>query len=318
MSTAVCQTDTCSRWVKTCVDIYTHEMFDGDKYSRRDAWGWIIANAAWKPHKTRHRAKIVQLDRGQLFVGRAFLAQAWGWSENQVRVFLDQLMAEKMITIASTDGRFANIATVVNYNLYQDNPKTSPKPESPPVEIPVEIPMECGSRADSPPVESPVDHQLITSRTPVDHHTVGKVTKDRKEVAVVGECVGAKVDWKGLQQQLTEAGGSAIADECNAPGLADVSRAIYWMNNGYDLHLDILPVIRIVALQKRRKPIVSWTYFEKALVEHKAERLRPMPAAGGAPSPAKAHQPKTPSIAGALALKFAAEAEAAKAEGTYR
>lgn len=276
-----CKGDTCSRWVKTCVDIYTHALFDGDKYSRRDAWGWIIANAAWKPHKARHRGKIIPLGRGQLFVGRAFLARAWGWSESQVRVFLEQLEAEKMIVISSTDGRFANVATVTNYGLYQDNPKTDATPVAPPVEKPADP----GLSADQQPEEPPVDRQFVASSSPVDRHTVGKDTKDRKiEDVVVARAMKSIVD---AAKPILKDGGLA-AGLCGTAG--EITK---WLKADCDLDADILPVIRSVVA--KGTIVTSWKFFSQAIVNARASRLAALPAPSDdrrmPPSP-RIHAPK--------------------------
>lgn len=112
-----------ARWFRVYVNIFDdHALFDGEPYSRVTAWMWLIANAAWKTKKINHKGKIIELQRGQVLVGRAFLAKKWLWSEKKVRTFLALLESDNMIEMGQSNGHFANIATICNYGKYQDVP----------------------------------------------------------------------------------------------------------------------------------------------------------------------------------------------------
>lgn len=111
---------------------HDHELFDGDEYSRRDAWGWLIANAMWKGAKVRVRGTVVDLKRGQICFSIRFLASKWGWSKSRVDRFLHQLAAENMIEMSGTvagqnaghsAGQSQNIITICNYGKFQAEPK---------------------------------------------------------------------------------------------------------------------------------------------------------------------------------------------------
>jgi len=92
------------------------------------AWFWIVAKACWKPTPYDINGKIVPLERGQLCVSRAQLADAWGWSPSAVERFLVRLETEQMIGRATGQGR--TIITVCNYGKYQDvEEKTGQAPE---------------------------------------------------------------------------------------------------------------------------------------------------------------------------------------------
>lgn len=113
-----------TRWFRVYVNIFDdYALFDGDPYSRVTAWMWLIANAAWKTKKINHKGKIIELQRGQVLVGRAFLAKKWKWSEKKVRTFLALLESDNMIEMGQSNGHFANIATICNYGKYQDVPR---------------------------------------------------------------------------------------------------------------------------------------------------------------------------------------------------
>lgn len=84
-----------------------HELFAGDEFSRRDAWAWLIAHAAWKPTKARIKGSSVELQRGDLSFSVRFLADKWGWSKSRVDRFLSALRSEGMIETRSKIGTLA-------------------------------------------------------------------------------------------------------------------------------------------------------------------------------------------------------------------
>jgi hypothetical protein len=103
--------------------IFDHAVFkDGRPYSQREAWLWLIANAAWRPMQVMVRngrsRELVSLDRGQLTYSRAFLRTAWSWtSEKMVRTFLARLRQEGMLDLQT--GQLQTIITVCNYSAFQ-------------------------------------------------------------------------------------------------------------------------------------------------------------------------------------------------------
>lgn len=113
-----------ARWIRVHVHIFDdHDAFDDEPYCRRTAWLWLIANAAWKTKRVRHKGKMIDLERGQVLIGRAFLAEKWKWSEQTVRTFIKFLVAENMLEINQSSGHYANVATICNYGKYQDVPQ---------------------------------------------------------------------------------------------------------------------------------------------------------------------------------------------------
>lgn len=127
------------RYIAAAVDLFHHPVFKGEPFDRRSAWLWLIAQAAWKDHKSFHKGKPLVLKRGQVIIGRAHLAKEWGWSEQSVRTFLANLCSLEMITISNqSDGHYANVATICNYDKYQSKadgrqPVAQPEPnQSPP------------------------------------------------------------------------------------------------------------------------------------------------------------------------------------------
>lgn len=112
-----------ARWVRTSVEMFDHPVFSGDPYTRRSAWLWLIAKAAWKTHRIRNKGTMMTIERGQCLAGLQFLADTWGWSVKKVRNFLDDLESENMIEKGKSKGHYANVITICNYRKYQDVPQ---------------------------------------------------------------------------------------------------------------------------------------------------------------------------------------------------
>jgi hypothetical protein len=101
--------------------VFDHPLFDGDRYSRRAAWLWLIAEAAWKPCTRRIAGRRVEVGRGQLVHSMRFIARAWLWSEASVRRFLHELEAENMLKISHDAG--VTQLTICKYDAYQAGPE---------------------------------------------------------------------------------------------------------------------------------------------------------------------------------------------------
>lgn len=104
------------------------DIFGNAEYSERDAWVWLIENAAWRETKARIKGSGVFLERGQMSFAQRFMAEKWGWSKSRVDRFLKRLCAEGMISICSKNGATAgqgsgqgqSVITICNYAQYQD------------------------------------------------------------------------------------------------------------------------------------------------------------------------------------------------------
>jgi hypothetical protein len=71
--------------------IFDHPMFDDDRpLSPREAWLWLISNAAWRPMQVMVRngrsQQLLNLERGQLSYSRSFLRKAWRWTSDNKNV----------------------------------------------------------------------------------------------------------------------------------------------------------------------------------------------------------------------------------------
>jgi hypothetical protein len=108
-----------ARWVRVSVEMLSHPALDHGPFDRRSAWLWLITNAALKDHKANHKGAAVDIKRGQVFAGRDYLAKVWRWSPQNVRTFLRFLASENMVEVNQSNGHYANVLTICNYEKYQ-------------------------------------------------------------------------------------------------------------------------------------------------------------------------------------------------------
>lgn len=98
--------------------IFDHPVLNSrEPFSRREAWLWLLSEAAWKPRSFRSQGKQIELKRGQLSHSVRFLADKWGWSKSAVGRFLDVLQTETMIEKESGTGQV--VITICNYDQFQ-------------------------------------------------------------------------------------------------------------------------------------------------------------------------------------------------------
>jgi hypothetical protein len=106
-------------------DIFGHPMFGDAPLTWREAWLWLIAKAAWQPHRIHVRngrsMGLVDLQRGQLSHSRSYMQKAWKWtSEKKVRTFLARLERDGMIAMQT--GQPQNVICICNYDAFQLRP----------------------------------------------------------------------------------------------------------------------------------------------------------------------------------------------------
>jgi quinol monooxygenase YgiN len=97
--------------------IWEHPSFADEPFTEREAWAWLVGEAAFKPRKKRVGNTVFDLRRGQAVMSIRFMAEAWQWHRNRVFRFLARLKTETMIDQQA--GRDATVITVCNYDKYQ-------------------------------------------------------------------------------------------------------------------------------------------------------------------------------------------------------
>jgi hypothetical protein len=104
--------------------IFQHRIFANEPYTEREAWLWLIGEAAWKPKRVRTPHGMISVERAQLVHSQRFLATKWRWDRSRVRRFLSLLESEGMVTQQrpSNDPAMAHETTrltICNYDKYQ-------------------------------------------------------------------------------------------------------------------------------------------------------------------------------------------------------
>ena len=75
-------------------------VFQDQPFSEREAWLWLLENAAWKDQCRRLKQFTVPENRGQVAASSRYLADAWKWPEPRVRRFRDRLIKAGKISVA--------------------------------------------------------------------------------------------------------------------------------------------------------------------------------------------------------------------------
>ena len=88
--------------------VYDHHIFDGDEFSRRDAWLWLISKAAFVERRQTIRNKVVSIARGEAIHSIRELAKTWRWGEKKVRNF-PELCSKRTKFPAAFTAQFAKI-----------------------------------------------------------------------------------------------------------------------------------------------------------------------------------------------------------------
>lgn len=108
-----------------------------EPFTRRQAWIWMLEQAAWKPVQVYVEGAVVALERGQLSHSTRFLADAWGWDRSRVRRLLAHVSRMNMARVETDPGQ--TVITICNYKEIsgrdrnidplptQDRPSTDPK-----------------------------------------------------------------------------------------------------------------------------------------------------------------------------------------------
>jgi hypothetical protein len=102
---------------------FDHPEFAAEPFTEREAWAWLIAHAAYKPHARKVGHVTVNLERGQFAGSIRFMAEKWQWSKSRVDRFLARLRERD--SIGTESGTGVMVVTICNYDAYQPSHKVS-------------------------------------------------------------------------------------------------------------------------------------------------------------------------------------------------
>lgn len=97
--------------------IWTDPDFKDEPFTEREAFMWLVSEAAWKERKKRGAYGPVVLKRGELCHSVRFMGNAWGWSKSRVARFLNKLKNRDIIRDTKRDSE--QIYYISNYNKFQ-------------------------------------------------------------------------------------------------------------------------------------------------------------------------------------------------------
>lgn len=92
-------------------------LFRGEPFNRRDAFLWLVEQAAFRRMPVMVSGKEIVLERGQLTYSTRYLAKAWKWDEKRVRRWLATAAASQKIAASTAAGQ--TLITICNYDDFQ-------------------------------------------------------------------------------------------------------------------------------------------------------------------------------------------------------
>lgn len=226
--------------------IWEHPEFADEPFTEREAWQWLICEAAFKARKKRIGATVFDLERGQLACSLRFMAEAWQWKKDKVARFLKRLETATMIATAPRHD--ATVITVCKYDRYQR------------VSLPAiqenATPDETRTRQERDKLENTKNTEVIDDAVaPRGSLVAPEAIKLTEKLLVI--CGHDSKFWP--------------------PGwIGAPMRVQAWLTQGWDPGIIVVAVQKVVA-KARGRPINSVQFFENAIAEEVARQAAPLP-----------------------------------------
>lgn len=109
-------------WVKIHREITNHEIWGDKPFAKGQAWLDLILLANYTDRTVLLGNSKETVRRGSLITSELKLMERWGWGRKKVRLFLNFLETEKMITIKRASK--GTTITLVKYGIYQVSEKS--------------------------------------------------------------------------------------------------------------------------------------------------------------------------------------------------
>lgn len=111
-----------SGWIKLHRKIKEHWIWQEKPFDKRSAWLDLIMMVNHQDNKVLNGRSLIEVERGSCITSEVKLSERWGWSRKKVRIFLEVLQSEKMLTKKSTTKY--TVISIDNYDLYQERGTT--------------------------------------------------------------------------------------------------------------------------------------------------------------------------------------------------
>lgn len=122
-----------SGWIRVERKVFSDEFFPREPMSEREAWLWMLANAAWDDTTHRVGGKVMEVPRGSFMTTLRELQSVFMWrSDTKVRNFLKRLESERTVKRTTCGPRNApkTHVTICKYDEYQSPKRTENAPET--------------------------------------------------------------------------------------------------------------------------------------------------------------------------------------------
>ena len=122
----------------------------------------------------------------------------------------------------------------------------------------------------SSPDQTPVSGVSNSTFRPIKLHSSGDypVSNRKEPTTAPARAVGDAAD------RLLEAAGPGLCPTSRLALSASTGIIAEWIEEGFDLELDVVPVIRARTARARASPVQTWEYFTEAIRRAHARRLR--------------------------------------------
>lgn len=227
-----------------------HPVFRNEEFSRRDAFVWLIEEAAWQERRVGSAQGPITLKRGQLSHSIRFMAAAWKWDSRKVQRFLKACTESEMIVLetATASATAQTVITLCNYDKYQA--------------------ASSGSAT------------AMETETPQQRHSSATNEKEVKEIKELDDGDAGeparipRADPFGEIGELTARCGRAagVAIMPNGTRFADQLDTVReWVTMGLDPDTEIIPALEADAVS-RTKPRHSLKYYTPTMAGILARR----------------------------------------------
>lgn len=244
--------------------IFSHYIFGDERFSKREAWVWLLCAASHHPNKMVHKNEIISVKRGQVPTSYRKLAEKWGWSANTVSACLRLWKNDGMID-TNTDTGFL-IITICKYDEYQIELKSTD----------THIDTNTDTSGDT------FTDTLTDTSTDTNIIKGNEYNEVKKEITTLLYRADEEKKSEEKPHDWTVVGGKVnqIVQEYGFMPVCISSFVPLWLSwEGVEPEMDIYPVVASICAREREKGgnITTLSYISPAVGKALAIRKTPMP-----------------------------------------
>lgn len=115
-------------WIKLDRKILDNNIWNGEKFTKGQAWIDLLLLANHKDSKELYRGSLKQFKKGSVYRSKDWLAKRWKWTWRTTDRFLKMLERENMVIVNCT--KHDTTISIVNWSFYQGKGRTDDRTES--------------------------------------------------------------------------------------------------------------------------------------------------------------------------------------------